>query len=100
MSIRAALVVMNMHVLVPSEPLNFVNKSRTSSTIDFEWLAPLHHNGILQSYEVIYERFAAVHHNGILQSYEVIYERFAPVHHNGILQSHEVIYEWFAAQRC
>ena len=72
MSIRAALVVMNMHVLVPSEPLNFVNKSRTSSTIDFEWLAPLHHNGILQSYEVIYERFAPLHHNGVLQSYEVI----------------------------
>jgi len=39
-------------VSVPSEPLNFANKSRTSTTIDFEWLPPLQPGGVLQSYEV------------------------------------------------
>ena len=37
---------------VPSEPLNFANKSRTSSTVNFAWLPPLQTGGVLLAYEV------------------------------------------------
>jgi len=41
-------------VSVPSEPMNFVNKSRSSTTIEFDWLPPLHPNGVLLKYQVLY----------------------------------------------
>jgi len=47
------ILPVQIYVSVPSEPLNFVNKSRTSTTVDFSWLPPLHHNGRLVSYHVM-----------------------------------------------
>jgi len=39
--------------VVPSGPVNFVNVSRTATSVSFSWNSPSDVNGILQDYKVI-----------------------------------------------
>ena len=38
---------------VPSAPVDFVNVSRTATSLSFSWKAPTDVNGILQDYKVL-----------------------------------------------